>query len=48
MTKFVTTPPPPPYPGGGRGIAVEMSVALTKVVPRQCGGNARGLLRAVK
>ena len=34
----------PPRPGGGRGIAVEMSGALTKVLPRQCGGNTRGLL----
>ena len=28
----------------GGGIAVEMSGALTKVLPRQCGGNIRGLL----
>ena len=40
---FVSTPASPP-PGGGRGIAVEMSEALIKVLPRQCGGNAQGLL----
>ena len=37
-------PPPPPIPVGGQGIAVEMSMALTKVLPRQCGENTRGLL----
>ena len=25
--------------GGGRGIALEMKMALTKVLPRQCGGH---------
>ena len=34
----------PPRPGGGWGIAVEMSRALTKMLPRQCGGNTQGLL----
>ena len=34
----------PPTPGGVPGIAVEMSGALTNVLPRQCGGNTRGLL----
>ena len=38
---FVTTDP---TPGGVPGIAVEMSGALTKVLPWQCGGNTRGLL----
>ena len=38
---FVTTGP---TPGIGQGIAVEMSAALTKVLPRQCRGNTRGLL----
>ena len=45
LSWFVTTPPnppPPPRPRGGRGIAVEMSIALTKVLPRQCGGDTRG------
>ena len=28
----------------GRGIALEMSGALTEVLPLQCGGNAPGLL----
>ena len=37
-------PPPPPTPGGVPGIVVEMSGALTKVLPRQCEGNTRGLL----
>ena len=32
------------HPGGVLGIAVEMSGALTKVLPRQCRGNTRGLL----
>ena len=32
-----------PQPRGGQGIAVEISGALTKVLPRQCGGNARVL-----
>ena len=31
-------------PGVGRGIAVEMSGTLTKVLPQQCGGNTGGLL----
>ena len=31
-------------PGGGWGIAVEVSGALTKVLPQQCRGNTRGLL----
>ena len=31
-------------PLGRRGIAVEMSGALTKILPRQCEGNTRGLL----
>ena len=35
---------PPPTHGGGRWIAVEMSGALTKVLPQQCGENTRGLL----
>ena len=35
---------PHPHPGGVPGIAVEMSGALTNVLPRQCGGNTRGLL----
>ena len=26
------------HPQGGQGIAVEMSGALTKVLPSQCGG----------
>ena len=34
----------PPTPGGVPVIAVEMSGALTKVLPRQCGGSTRGLL----
>ena len=34
----------PPNPGGVPGIAVEMSGALTKVLPWQCRGNTRGLL----
>ena len=29
-------------PRGGQGIAVEMSGALTKVLPRQCGGKYPG------
>ena len=33
----------PPTPGGVPGTTVEMSGALTKVLPRQCGGNTRGL-----
>ena len=36
--------PRPPTPGGVPEMAVEMSGALTKVLPRQCGGNTRGLL----
>ena len=35
---------PPPGPGEGRGIAVEMSGALTNVLPWQCGGNTWDLL----
>ena len=34
----------PPTPRGVLGIVVEMSGALTKVLPWQCGGNTRGLL----
>ena len=30
------------------GVAVEMSGALAKVLPRQCGGNTRGLFYIVK
>ena len=33
-----------PHPRGRAGVAVEMGGALTKVMPRQCGGNTRGLL----
>ena len=44
LCTVTTTPPPTPRPGGGRGIAVEISGALTKVLPRQCGGNTRGLI----
>ena len=33
-----------PIPGGGRGIDVEVSGALIKVLSRQCGGNTGGLL----
>ena len=40
----VTMPPPPHRTGGGRGIAVEMSRALTIVLPWQYRGNTRGLL----
>ena len=36
--------PTHPWGWGGRGIAVEMSVALTKVLLLQCGGNTWGLL----
>ena len=32
----------PPSPRGVRRIAVEMSIALTKVLPWQCGGDTRG------
>ena len=34
--------------GGRRGIAVEISGALTTVLPRQCWGNTRGLLYICK
>ena len=33
-----------PRPGEGCGIAVEVSGALTKVLPWQCRGNTQGLL----
>ena len=38
----------PHPPGQGGGVAVEMSGALTKVMPWQCGGNTRGLLYTCK
>ena len=34
----------PSIPGSGREIALDMSEALTKVLPRQCGGNTQGFL----
>ena len=39
---FVTTAPPTHR--GGQGVAVEISRALNKVLPWQCGGNTQGLL----
>ena len=33
----------PPTPGGGRGIAVEMSGVFTFALSPQCGGNTRDL-----
>ena len=41
ISHLVTTAP---TPWGVPGIAVEMSGALTKVLPRQCGGYTPGLL----
>ena len=36
--------PQPPHLEGGRGTAMEMSGALTKVLPWQCGGNTWGFV----
>ena len=36
-----------PTPGEG-GVAVKLGGALAKVLPRQCGGNTRGLLHIIK